>query len=74
VNSERGKKSAFKYSKPLVAKAGNWTYASLNAFLAKPKEYITGSKMAFAGIKKARDRAAVIAFLRGLSDSPAPLP
>jgi cytochrome c len=74
VNSERGAKSGFKYSKALVAKTGNWTYASLNAFLAKPKEYIKGSKMAFAGIKKARDRAAVIAFLRGLSDSPAPLP
>ncbi len=74
VNSERGMKSKFKYSKALMAKAGNWTYESLNAFLSKPKEYIKGSKMAFAGIKKARDRAAVIAFLRGLSDSPAPLP
>ena len=54
--------------------AGNWSYDSLDAFLTKPKAYIKGTKMAFAGFKKAADRAAVIAFLRGLSDTPAPLP
>jgi len=74
VNSEHGKKAGFRYSKPLMAKVGTWSYDSLDAFLTKPKDYIKGTKMAFAGIKKAADRAAVIAFLRGLSDSPAPLP
>ncbi len=74
VNSERGKKTGFGYSKPLMAMAGNWSYDSLDAFLAKPKAYIKGTKMSFSGIKKPRDRAAVIAFLRGLSDTPAPLP
>ncbi len=74
VNAERGKKNGFGYSKPLMAMAGNWSYDSLDAFLAKPKAYIKGTKMSFSGIKKPRDRAAVIAFLRGLSDSPAPLP
>ena len=74
VNSERGKKAGFGYSKPLMAMAGNWSYDSLDAFLTKPKAYIKGTKMGFSGIKKAADRAAVIAFLRGLSDSPAPLP
>ncbi|MDP6896631.1 MAG: cytochrome c family protein, partial [Rhodospirillales bacterium] len=33
-----------------------------------------GTKMSFAGLKKAGDRAAVIAYLRSLSDSPKPLP
>jgi cytochrome c len=74
VNAERGKKAGFKYSKPLMEKDGNWNYESLNAFLTKPKAYIKGTKMAFAGLKKASDRAALIAFLRRLSDSPAPLP
>ncbi len=74
VNSERGKKAGFRYSKALLGKAGAWTYESLNAFLAKPKGYIKGTKMAFSGIKKAGDRAALIAYLRGLSESPAPLP
>ena len=53
---------------------GNWDYASLNAFLAKPKDFVPGTKMSFAGLKKAADRAAVIAYLRSLSDAPAPLP
>ncbi len=39
-----------------------------------PKAYIKGTKMAFSGIRKVHERAAVIAYLRGLSDSPAPLP
>jgi cytochrome c len=74
VNAERGKKAGFSYSNSLTSMAGNWSYDSLDAFLAKPKDYIKGTKMAFSGIKKASDRAAVIAFLRSLSDSPAPLP
>jgi len=74
VNAERGKKAGFRYSKPLMEKDGNWSYESLDAFLAKPKAYIKGTKMAFAGLKKPSDRAALIAFLRRLSDAPAPLP
>ena len=74
VNAERGKKVGFDYSKPLLAKAGNWGYESLDSFLTKPRSYIKGTKMQFSGIKKATDRAAMIAFLRGLSDTPEPLP
>jgi cytochrome c len=74
VNAERAKKAGFRYSKPLAAMAGTWSYDSLDAFLTKPKAYIKGTKMAFSGIRKAHERAAVIAYLRGLSDSPAPLP
>ncbi|MGB1625226.1 MAG: c-type cytochrome, partial [Candidatus Puniceispirillaceae bacterium] len=53
---------------------GQWDYASLNAFLAKPKAYISGTKMNFAGLKKPQDRANVIAYLRSLADSPVALP
>ena len=74
VNAERGKKAGFSYSKPLLAMAGDWSYGSLDTFLTKPRSYIKGTKMQFSGIKKATDRAAVIAFLRGLSDMPASLP
>ncbi len=51
-----------------------WTYENLNAFLHKPKDWAAGTKMAFAGIKKVEERADLIAYLRGLSDDPAPLP
>jgi len=46
----------------------------MNAFLLKPQAYIKGTKMAFAGIKKDKDRASVILYLNSQSDSPVPLP
>ena len=62
------------YSAALTGVGGNWDYASLNSFLTKPKAFIPGTKMNFAGFKKVGDRAAVIAYLRSLADSPATLP
>lgn len=58
-----------------MGKAGKkWDYQDLNAFLHKPKDYIKGTKMAFVGLKKTQDRANLVAYLRTLSDNPAPLP
>lgn len=54
--------------------ANSWTYAHLNGFLAAPKKFIKGTAMGFAGLKKTQDRADIIAYLRTLSASPAPLP
>jgi cytochrome c len=51
-----------------------WTYEELNAYLTSPKTYAPGTKMTFAGLKKPEERAAVIAYLRTLSDNPMPLP
>ena len=51
-----------------------WSYAELNKFLWKPKTYAPGTKMNYIGLKKPEDRAAVIAWLRSLSDNPAPMP
>ena len=53
---------------------GTWGYEELDAYLTKPKEYVPGTKMSFAGLKKAPERAAMIAYLRSLSESPKPLP
>ena len=55
-------------------KGGAWSYDDLNAFLAKPKEFVPGTIMSFPGFKKVEDRAAVIAYMRQQSASPAPLP
>jgi cytochrome c len=74
VGNIKGHVNSFSYSDDLLAKGGNWDYDSLNNFLEKPKKYINGTKMNFAGLRKAKDRAAVIAWLRQQSDSPAPLP
>ncbi|MBO9096639.1 MULTISPECIES: c-type cytochrome [unclassified Rhizobium] len=51
-----------------------WTYDHLTHFLAAPKKYIPGTAMGFAGLPKETDRANVIAYLRTLADTPAPLP
>jgi cytochrome c len=64
----------FKYSEALAKSGGTWTYDGLDHWLAGPKEYIPGNKMAFAGLKKPEDRADLIAWLRTLSDQPQPLP
>ncbi len=66
--------SGFKYSSPMSGMTVNWEYEELNKFLYKPKTYLKGTKMSFAGLKKTNDRAAVIAYLRSLSDNPKPLP
>ena len=64
----------FKFSGALKGLGGAWTYQDLDAFLANPKGFAKGTKMSFAGLKKPAQRAAVIQYLRSLSDSPKPLP
>ncbi len=74
VGRAKGSAAGFKFSKTLKGLGGDWTYGDLDAFLTKPKSFARGTKMVFSGLKKPTDRAAVIAFLRSLSDSPKPLP
>jgi cytochrome c len=64
----------YKFSRALAGLGGAWTFEDLDAYLAKPKAFAPGTKMTFNGVKKAADRAAVILYLRSLSDSPKPLP
>ena len=74
INRKKGGISGFAYSKALVDYGGEWTYEELNGFLYKPKEYIPGTKMNFAGLKNVQDRADIILWLRQFSDNPIPLP
>ncbi len=64
----------FNFSAAMKAKGGTWTYDDLNQFLTNPKAFVPGTAMGFAGISKDSERADVIAYLRILSESPAPLP
>ncbi len=66
--------SDYKYSKALMAYGKSWTFGEMNGFLIKPQAHIKGTKMAFAGIKKEKDRASVILFMNQNSDNPLPLP
>ena len=64
----------YKYSKALIAFGKDWTFDEMNSFLIKPTTYIKGTKMAFAGLKKEKDRASVILYMNANSDSPLDLP
>ena len=64
----------YSYSKALKAHGKNWNFEELNAYLLKPQSYIKGTKMAFAGLRKDKDRASVILYLNSQSDSPLPKP
>jgi len=64
----------YKYSKALAAYDKNWTFEELNGFLIKPAKWIKGTKMAYAGLRKEKDRASVIKYLNENADNPLPLP
>jgi cytochrome c len=65
----------FAYSPALEKLKGQpWTYEALNEWLFAPGKVAPGTRMTFAGIPSAKDRANVIAYLRTLSPNPVPLP
>lgn len=78
VNRPIASADGFNYSSSLNEfSSGNsvvWDYAHLNGFLLKPKTYVKGTSMGFAGIKKVEDRANIVAYLRTFASSPAALP
>ena len=62
--------AGFNYSKAMRAYAQSqpiWTEAALDAYLAQPSSVVKGGRMAFAGLKKAKDRLDVIAYLKKFS-------
>ena len=66
-----GAVDGFKYSK-VMKKAGQdglvWTVDELTAFLKKPKAYMKGTKMSFAGLKKEKDQLSIVEYLKSLED------
>ncbi len=74
VGRKIGEISDYKYSKALAAYDKNWNFEELNGFLIKPSKWIKGTKMAYAGLRKEKDRASVIKYLNQNSDNPLPLP
>lgn len=77
VNRPTASHEGFAYSADMKKHAEaykTWDYEHLSLFLTSPKGLVRGTAMAFVGIKKPQERADLIAYLRTLSDSPAPLP
>ena len=74
VGRQVGSISDYKYSKALSEYNKEWTIEELNGYLIKPAKWIKGTKMAFAGLRKEKDRASVIKYLNQNSDNPLSLP
>ena len=74
VGRKTGAVTDYKYSKALSSYDKEWTFEELNGYLIKPAKWIKGTKMAFAGLRKEKDRASVIKYLNQSSDNPVPLP
>jgi cytochrome c len=73
IGRKAGGVSDYKYSKALAAYEKPWTFEEMNGFLLKPKDWIKGTKMSFAGLKNETDRAAVILYMNENSSNPLPL-
>jgi cytochrome c len=61
--------AGFNYSSPMSAIGGEWDFERLNAFLEKPSAYVSGTAMSFAGLRKAGDRANILAYLNSLGSN-----
>ena len=72
VGRSQGAKEGFRYSDGLKALGGHWGFGELNRFITRPADYVPDTRMAFPGLRKASDRADLIAYLRSLSDAPVP--
>lgn len=63
----------FAYSSALSDVGGEWTFENMDAWLTSPRAFANGTKMSFAGLSSAEDRANVILYMLENGGGP-PLP
>ncbi len=66
VGKKAGSVKGYKYSKAMKASGITWDDANLDGFLKKPRKFMKKTKMGFSGVKKDKQRANVIAYLKSL--------
>ncbi|ORZ17278.1 cytochrome c-like domain-containing protein [Absidia repens] len=69
IGRKTGQVEGYDYTEANKSKGITWTDETLFEYLEKPKAYIPGTKMAFAGLKKKNDRADLIAYLNEAATS-----
>jgi len=74
LGRKAGSVAEYKYSKAMAAHGKVWSFEEMDGFLLKPKDWIKGTKMSFAGLKDPKERAAVILYMNENSNNPLPLP
>ena len=73
LGRQAGSLPDYKYSKAMAAHGKKWSFEEMNGFLIKPKDWIKGTKMSFAGLKNAKERAAVILYMNENTKNPLPI-
>ena len=73
LGRQAGSLSDYKYSKAMAAHGKKWSFEEMNGFLLKPKDWIKGTKMSYAGLKSEKERAAVILYMNENTNNPLPL-
>ena len=73
LGRQAGSLPDYKYSKAMAAHGKKWSFEEMNGFLIKPKDWIKGTKMSYAGLKSEKERAAVILYMNENSNNPLPL-
>jgi len=73
LGRQAGSISDYKYSKAMATHGKAWSFEEMNGFLIKPKDWVKGTKMTFAGLKKETERAAVILYMNNNTDVSLPL-
>jgi cytochrome c len=66
-------RGGFAFSDALKSHSGTWTWQNLNDWLASPRRFANGTKMSFAGLSSAEDRANLMVYLN-TQGSNIPLP
>jgi cytochrome c len=74
VDRPRASHPGFSYSSAMSASHDAWSYDKLFVFLKAPGLTVPGTKMSFAGLRSSQDRVDLLAYLRTLNDTPAPIP
>ena len=64
IGRKAGTVEGFKYSEAMVASGVVWDETTIAEYIKKPKEFIAGNKMAFAGLKKDEEVADLIAYIQ----------
>lgn len=68
VGRNRAASETFRYSNTMKMLGGTWSETDIGSFIAGPRTFLPDTKMTFAGLKDATDRANVLAYLKTLTD------
>ena len=60
---QTGQAEGYNYTDANKSKGITWNAETLDIYLTKPRKYIPGTKMVFAGLRKKKDRKNLIAYL-----------